>query len=557
VNDARTRSGSEKSATATDALNRGRVALGRRAWRDAFEHLSAADRETPLGAEDLERFATAASLIGRDDVSIDIWARAHQAFLNRGDTERAARHAFWLAFQLLIARKLAPGSGWIARGRRLLEEGNPTDVGHGLLLIPLGLQRVIEGEFEAACAAFTEAAEIGDREHNADLSTLARHGRGRTLIRLGKIAEGLTLLDESMVAITADDVSPIIVGGVYCSVIAACHEIFDLRRAHEWTTALNDWCASQPDAVHHRGFCLVHRSEMMQLHGEWPNAMHEAQRACEQLAEPPRHPAAGEALYRQAELFRLRGDFVQAEEGYREASQFGREPYPGLAQLRLAQGQIEAAATAIRRVLDESPCPARPRLLPAYVEIMLVAGDLPAARSAAVELTTIASQLDAPFLHAVSANAMGAVLLAEHDARGALAALRRACTLWHELDAPYEVARARMCVSIACRVLGDDDGADMELDAARRILTQLEARPDLARLEDLHRDGTPKAAGGLSAREAQVLRLVATGKTNRAIAEELRISDKTVARHVSNIFVKLGLSTRAAATAYAYQHDLR
>jgi DNA-binding CsgD family transcriptional regulator len=542
--------------TAAEALDRGHEAFGRRAWRESFEYLSIADREAPLGAEDLERLAAAASLIGRDEFSIEIWARAHHAFLDRGDTERAARCACWVAFQLLTTGKRARGSGWSARGRRLLEDSPRTGSVQGWLLLPVAMQHVIESEAEAACAAFTEAAEIGDRYRDTDLSTLARHGRGRALIRLGKTAEGLMLLDESMVAVTADEVSPIMVGGVYCSVIAACHEIFDLRRAQEWTAALDEWCTSQPDVVQYRGFCRVHRSEIMQLHGAWPDALNEAQLVCEQRDELPVHPAAGEALYRQAELHRLRGDFVTAERAYRQASQLGRKPYPGLAQLRLAQGQVEAATAAIRIALDESPTHRRARVLPAYVEIMLAARDLLAARAAADELTVIAAGLDAPFLFAASAYATGAVLLEEQDARGALGALRRAWSLWRELNAPYEAARARVLVAMSCRALGDDDGADMELDGAQQIFMQLGAAPDLGRVANLARQAESKATGGLSAREVQVLRLVATGKTNRAIADELSISEKTVARHISNIFVKLSLSTRAAATAYAYQHDL-
>jgi DNA-binding CsgD family transcriptional regulator len=222
----------------------------------------------------------------------------------------------------------------------------------------------------------------------------------------------------------------------------------------------------------------------------------------------------------------------------------------------LAQGQVEAATAAIRIALDESLIHRRARVLPAYVEIMLAARDLPAARAAADELTVIAAGLDAPFLFAASAYATGAVLLEEQDARGALGALRRAWNLWRELNAPYEAARARVLVAMSCRALGDDDGADMELDGAQQIFMQLGAAPDLGRVANLARQAESKATGGLSAREVQVLRLVATGKTNRAIADELSISEKTVARHISNIFVKLSLSTRAAATAYAYQHDL-
>jgi DNA-binding CsgD family transcriptional regulator len=545
-----------ESATTSDMLIRGRDAFSRRAWREAFDHLSAADRTTPLAAEDIEHLATAATLVGRDD-GPEFWARAHQEFLNLGDIERAARCAFWVAFLLMTAGKPARGSGWISRGRRLLEDGQASGAVQGLLLIPLALQRVIEGDAEGAYTAFTEASQIANRHHDRDLAALSRHGLGRALIYMGRIADGVTLLDESMVAVTADQVSPIIVGGVYCSVIAACREIFDLRRAQEWTVALNEWCASQPDAVQHRGYCCVHRAEMMQLHGAWLDAMHEAQQASQHLAAPRTQPAAAEALYQQAELHRLRGDVAKAEDGYRQAAQLGRTSYPGLAQLRLAQGQTDAAAAAIRHALEEFSGHMRTRALPAYVEIMLAARDVAAARAGAEELTAMAARLDAPFVRALAAHAMGSVLLAEHDPRGALTALRRAWELWRELDAPFEASRTRVLVAVACRALGDEDGADMEFDAARQTFARLGAAPELARLEHLARQQPSKATGGLSVREAQVLRLVATGKTNRAIADELCISEKTVARHISNIFVKLNVSTRAAATAYAFEHELR
>ncbi len=543
-------------STAVDALTRGREAYDRRAWREAFDHLSAADHTMPLAAEDVERLATSAILIGRDD-GPDFWARAHQEFLNRGDTQRAARCAFWVAFLLMTAGKSARGSGWISRGRRLLEDEREPSAVHGLLLIPLALQHIIEGDPQSACAAFVEAGRIADRHHDRDLSALARHGLGRALIHLGQVAEGVMLLDESMVAVTADEVSPIIVGGVYCSVIAACREIFDLRRAQEWTTALNEWCATQPDAVQHRGYCCVHRAEMMRLHGAWLDAIQEAQQVFERLSSSQHHPAMGEALYQQAEVHRLRGDLVKAEEGYRQASQLGRKPYPGLSQLRLAQGQVDAAAAAIRLTLEETSGLTRARILPAFVEIMLASRDVSAARLAADELMAIAARLDAPFIHALAADALGAVLLAENDWRSALASLRRAWTLWRELDAPYDASRTRVAIAVACRALGDVEGAAMELDAARQTFEQLGAASELARLEGVARQQALKTPTGLSVREAQVLRLVATGRTNRAIADELCISEKTVARHMSNIFVKLNLSTRAAATAYAFQHDLR
>ncbi len=542
--------------TVADLLDRGRDSFVRRAWGDAYLQLRDADRDAPLEAEDIERLATAAYLMGKVD-NADIWVRAHHEFLSRGDLERAARCALWLAFGLLDKGEHVRAGGWFARAQRLLDDLGRDSVVRGYLLLPLALRSIVEGDPAKSYETFSQAAEIGGRFHDIDLVALAVHGRGRALIRLGNTVEGVALLDEAMVSVTAGEVSPLVAGDIYCSVLEACHEIFDLRRAQEWTSALTQWCASQPDLVPYRGQCLVRRAEVMQLHGAWPDAMNEAERACERLSEPAGQPAIGAALYQRAELHRLRGEFVKAEEAYRLANQHGRRPQPGLSQLRLAQGQVDAAASAIRRVVEEAKeRRIRSRLLAAYVDIMLAAEDIRAARAGADELSGLAVDLDAPLLRAASAQATGAVLLVEGDARSALDVLRQAWTVWRELDAPYEAARTRVLIGLACRQIDDVDTANMEIDAAREVFKQLGALPELAHVEGLLRPNRPKAAGGLSVRELQVLRLLATGKTNRAIAGELFISEKTVARHVSNIFTKLGLPSRAAATAYAYQHDL-
>jgi ATP/maltotriose-dependent transcriptional regulator MalT len=431
-------------------------------------------------------------------------------------------------------------------------------VEQGYLRYCVAFRCVLEGDATAGHASFSQAAKIGDRFRDAQLMTLARVGQGRCLIYLGEIAEGMALLDEAMVSVTAREVSAIAVGDVYCTMIEACQELFDLGRVQEWTAALSDWCEAQPQLVLYRGQCLVHRAEIMQLRGRWSEAMDEVQRACARLAQPAGQPAHGAAVYLRAELHRLRGEFAPSEAAYREASELGREPQPGLAQLRLAQGQLDAAAAAIRRVLDEAQDPmTRARVLGPYVEIVLAEGDVGAARVAADELSAIAAELNAPFLHALAAHTVGVVLLAEKDYRPALASLRDACSVWRELDAEHETARARMLIGLVCRALEDADGAAMEFEAARGVFARLGAAPDLARMDQLCGPvGPPRTAGGLTGRELQVLELVAAGKSNRSIADALVISEKTVARHVSNIFTKLGLSSRAAATAYAYEHDL-
>lgn len=538
-----------------DALRQGRDAFERRSWGEAFAGLSLADREESLSPEDLERLATSAWMTGRDADADESWLRAHQGYVGLGDMPLAARCAFWQATCLLFRGDVPSAMGWIARGRRLLEGGGEDSVEQGWLSTLTGLPILFGGDPASAHPHLVQAIEVARRFGDDDLAVLARLGLGNVLIYQQRTGEAVGLLDEVMVFILVQQLSPIMVGIAYCYVIDMCQRVFELGRAREWTAALTRWCDSQPDLVPYRGNCLVHRCEIFQLQGAWHEALDAAQRACEWLAGPTQWDSLGSAYYQLGEIQRLRGEFAPAEDAYRKASQAGRDPEPGMSLLRLAQGRAGIAAAAIGRVLDEAEeLFDRAKVLPAYVEIMLAAKRFEAARASASELETMSDVLSAPYLHALAAHATGAVQLAEGDARSALQQLRQAHAAWRDLDAPYQVARVREMIGLACRALDDEGSAQLEFDAARLVFDELGAVPDLARVSALAQ--TRAFAGGLTMRQLEVLELIASGKSNRAIASHLFISEKTVARHISNIFTKLGLSSRAEATAYAYKHGL-
>ena len=380
---------------------------------DADTSLRLADQSGSLAGNHLGCSGAAAYLLGQVSECREALQRAHRLHLAAGNRRRAARCVFWVAFTLLLEGDLAPADGWLARARRLLESEQPECAEQGLILLPTAVRCAAAGDYEGAEASAARAAEIGAQAGDANLLSLALHFQGRAVLKDGRMALGLALLDEAMVAVVAGEVWPPVTGNIYCSMIDACQEISDLRRAQEWTAALAGWWARQPDMVTFSGQCLVHRAEIMQLHGAWPEAIEEAQRACDRLAHGADRYATGGALYRQAEIYRARGDFEAAENAYREASQWGHEPQPGLALLRLTEGNPEAAARSIRRVADVTTDRLRrAKILPAHVEIMLSIGDLRAARDAADELAQIAGDYATPALLATADGSQGAVLFA-------------------------------------------------------------------------------------------------------------------------------------------------
>jgi DNA-binding CsgD family transcriptional regulator len=544
----------------TDALDQGRSAFARRQWRTACARLSAADRDASLEPADLERLATAAYLVGHDDHAVTLWARLHHQCVDRGDLERAVHWSYWLSIVQLVHGERAQATGWLARARRLDSAPREASAVQGYGEVVDGLLAMGSGDITDAAARFAAVVALADRFDDSDLLALGLLGQGQALIMQNKVVEGAARLDEAMLGITAGKVSPVLAGIVYCAVILTCQRTFDLARAHEWTRQLDAWCAAQPDLAPFRGECLVHRSEVLQARGDWSGALDEAAKARDHLAGRS-EAVVGRACYQQGELHRLRGEFDAAEQMFRDADRYGCEPQPGLSLLRLGTGDIHDAAAALRRAVDvavDVPGPAgglsRPRLLGPLIEIQLALGDTAGAHKAADELAAVAAKMNTPYLAAASAHSSGAVLLAEGETQAAQARLREAWMLWQQLEMPYEAACVRVLLAQVCRRLDDRETARMHFDAARAVLERLAAAPALAQLERVAMEAEP--GGGLSQREREVLALVAAGRSNRQIATSLSISEHTVARHMSNIFDKLGVNSRTAATTYAHTHKL-
>jgi DNA-binding CsgD family transcriptional regulator len=537
-------------------LERGREEYQRHDWAAAYASLVAADQTSPLGVEDLDRLAFAAELSGDSEAFLKTTERIYEFRVAEGASRAAARAAFWVGFRAMALGEAGRANGWLGRAQRLVD-GEPTECAErGFLLLPVAFRHQMAGRLDDAHAVAVEATAIGDRTGDADLSAFGRNIQGRALVRLGQIERGMALLDESMLMATANKLSPVFTGLIYCGVIASCQRVYAIERAREWTAALSVWCESEPMAVAFQGPCLVHRAELLQIGGAWPEALEEARHACSRV-RPNDRPALSDAHYQEGEIHRLRGAYEEAERCFKEASVHGHEPQPGLALLRLALGQQEAAASAIRRVVAETHDPlTQAKLLPAAIEIHLAVGDVAGAREACARLDEIAASFATEVLGALAAHGRGRIHLAEGDAQAALGPLRRAFWVWQKIGAPYPAARVRVDLARACRALGDGEGARMELEVAGAVFEELGAGPDVAALATIPGAPVAKPPHGLTQRELQVLRFVAAGKTNKLIARELFLSDKTIDRHVSNIFVKLNVGSRTAATAWAYEHDL-
>jgi DNA-binding CsgD family transcriptional regulator len=547
-------------------------------WAEACDEFAAADRLQPLAAADLEAFAEAAQVLGRGEEAVKILRRAYEARVAAGEFDQAVTTAFWLWQALIMNREYARANGWVAQVRRLAQErfaqegptqerpaqalpahahrpGSMED--NGWLLVTDAYALIGLADYEAAAQLLARAVHVASRSGQTDLVAFATTVWGRALIKAGRLKDGLSRLDEAMLSVIDRDTSPRATSLLYCSAIATCHEAHEFARAREWTLALGAWLDSLTQlGGAYFGNCRVYRSRLMRLCGAWGDAVDEVAVVCDDLGGGYGQLVAGHAFYELGEMYRLLGN-PEAEDAYRRAGEYGAPTQPGLALLRLAQDDIETAVVGIRRALTETTGRLeRLELLTAGVTVVLAAGDLDAARAAVDELALIAQVYDTLAVQTEVAAARGAVLLAEGDAATALPLLRSAAGWWREIEAPHAVATLTVLIALACRSLGDEEAAQLELESARATFARLGARPDLYRVERLMRPAQPAGLHGLSAREIQVLRLIAAGRTNHAIATELFLSERTVHRHVSNIFDKLGVRSRAAAASYGIRHHL-
>jgi DNA-binding CsgD family transcriptional regulator len=536
-----------------DDLLRARAAYDRRDWLAAYGGLSEAGADA-LTADDFTRLATAAYLVGRRNDCVQALQRVYQLHVDAGAVLPAVRAAFWLAMVLMTSGETAIGGGWVGRAQRLLADVDGEVVERGYVLIQVMFRHIFAGDFPVALGLAEQVTGYGRRFADPDLIAMGLSSEGRLLLYCGRVPDGFALLDEAMVGVAAGEVSTIFAGHVYCSMIEACQEIADFDRAARWTSALTAWCEQQPGLVSFTGQCAVHRGQIMRAQGEFEEALTELDLAMRRYREADALSAAGLAMAERGDVLRLRGDFAGASAAYDAAATFGYEPQPGLALLWLAQGRTRAAIGAVQRLVGEAGDPVRrSRLLPAAVEVELAGGHADDAAAHAEDLRSIAASFGCPPVQARADHAGAEVALAAGDAAAVLPLVRRALSVWERLGARYDVARCRVVLGRALRALGDEESAVTELSAARRAFADLGARPAEREVDAVLRRALPF---GLTLREVEVLRLVAAGRTNSEIAALLVLSEKTVGRHLSNIFNKIDVTTRTAAAAFAYEHQL-
>jgi class 3 adenylate cyclase len=484
----------------SDSLPAARSAMERHAWREAFDLFATADAAGELSGADLEALAEAAWWTAQADLGIDAKERAFAAHVAAGDGARAAFVALRVALEYRLKGAAAVAAGWQGRAERVLQN-EPECVAHGYLALAKGGKAEGAGDFAGADELYGTALDIGTRLGDRDLQAYALLSQGMVLVAGGRVEEGMALVDEATVAAVAGELGAYATGIVYCNTISVCRDLADYRRAGDWTEAAQRWC-QRLSITGFPGVCRVHRAEIIALRGAWNEAERELRQACGELAAYNATGGAADGFYAIGEIRLRMGDLEGAGEAFREAHALGHETQPGMALLELARGAVDVAGSSIRGALADTPSDllTRARLLPAQVEIAVAADDVPMARAASEELTALAETYGSPALHARAHDARGMALLAEGDAAGSVRESRLAVRHWQEVDAPYEVARARVGLAAAYRAQGDEQAARLELETARAAFERLGAEPDARNASEGLGDTDP--TGGAATRRA-------------------------------------------------------
>jgi DNA-binding NarL/FixJ family response regulator len=537
---------------AEERLGEAHAAHQRGDWATAYALLAQLRGAHPLGVDDLAALSEAAWWLGLIRETLEVSEECHHRLLEDGQIERAAMVALENSFNWFLRGQPEIGSGWISRARRLLD-GLPTCVGHGFLLWMEASEQAEAGDVDAALASARRMCAMAEELDAPMLTSFGLALEGTLVIRHGDTERGFGLLDEAMLPVLAGRLSPDSAGNLYCQMMSICHELADVPRARRWTEITESWCDGFTSAVMFAGICRVHRTQLLRLQGDWDEAVSAATLAAEELAEL-NNEAVGEALYEIGETDRLRGDLAGARSRYDAAREFGRDPEPGASLLLLAEGRPDQAHAAITRRLTEVNDPfVRARLLRGQVDIALVRSDLETIDAAADELTAIADRYRTPGFRAWAESAHGVHLLVTGAVDDALAALRSALSSYQVMGATYDAAVTRLLIARALASSGDAGASQAEADRARAVLDELGAvAPPGYALESKAR----VLPGGLTVREAEILVAIAEGLSNREVAGHLVISEKTVARHLANVYAKLGVSSRTAAAAWAHRNGL-
>ncbi|MGI8983267.1 MAG: LuxR C-terminal-related transcriptional regulator [Acidimicrobiales bacterium] len=520
-------------------------------WRAIHDELTERELST-LSAAELDRLGESLFWLDRPDDSIDVLGKSFGAHVADGDHAGAVMVAWQLYYDHALVGDVALANGWLGRARRhatLVERSAPA----GFLAVAESDHAASAGAHEDAVAHAERALELGHSTDDADLVAMALQAKGRALVACGRVDDGMSALEEAMIAAVNGELAPLFTGWVYCNALSTCHDVADLSRAVQWSEAAIRWSNNLRDGRLYRGICRLHVVELESLQGRWDVASRLARQACDDLtSHDPRY--AGEAHYLLGELQRMTGHFDLAEEAFTKAYQLGRVPQPGLARVRMAQGRVDSALKGLQLALDaDAIAPMRrAQLLTTLAEALIAVADIDAAAATAAQLQLVAREIGSDYLKAVACATEARVLLARNEEVAALRRAGQAVEGFRALGLRYDEARAREVRGMAARMIHQDDAAKLELTSAYDALRSLGAEPDVRRVGALL--GAPPSP--LSFREIEVLRLVARGHTNKVVAAELIVSEHTVARHLSNIYTKLGVSSRSAATAFAYEHSL-